>query len=62
MFFLVGGGGGGGTMGSGGKVGFRPKKKICIHLLFVLMLYIKFPVPSSSGSLVLTQTKGVMDR
>ena len=42
---------------SGGKVGFRPKKK-CIHLLLVLMLYI----PSSSGSLVLTQPKQVLDR
>ena len=38
------------------------KKKICIHLLFVLMLYIKFQVVSLRGSLVLTQTKGVMDR
>ena len=26
------------------------------------MLYIKFQVPRLSGSLVLTQTKGVMDR
>ena len=48
--------------GQGGrKVVFRPKICICI-LLFVLMLYIKFQVPSSSGSLVLTQTKGVMGR
>ena len=54
-FFFGGGGGGGG--GNGEKVGFRPKKK-CIHLLFVLlMLHIKFSVPSSSGSLVLTQNK-----
>ena len=32
------------------------KKKICVHLFFVLMLYIKFQVPSSSGSLVLQPT------
>ena len=32
----------------------KKKKKICIHLLFVLMLHIKFQVPSSSSSLVLT--------
>ena len=57
--------GGGRLMGGGGEGGFRPKrenKTICIHLLFMLMLYVKFQVPSSSGSLVLTQTKGVMDR
>ena len=46
------------------KDGFQSEKNktICIHLLFVLMVYIKFQVPSLSGSLVLTQTKGVMDR
>ena len=38
------------------------EKKICIRLFFVLMLYIKFQVPSSSSSLVLQPTKGVMDR
>ena len=38
------------------------EKKICIRLFFVLMLYIKFKVPSSSGSLVLQPTKGVTDR
>ena len=38
------------------------KKEIGICLFFVLMLYIKFPVPGSSGSLVLIQTKGVTDR
>ena len=41
------------------------KKKTKNHrysLIFVLMLYIKFQVPGSSGSLVLTQTKGVTDR
>ena len=31
-------------------------------LIFVLMPYLKFQVPSSSGSLVLTQTKGVTER
>ena len=40
----------------------RPKKKIPVRLFFVLMLYIKFQVPSSSGSLVLQPTKGVTDR
>ena len=38
------------------------KKNICVRLFFVLMLYIKFQVPSSSGSLVLQSTKGVTDR
>ena len=38
------------------------KKKIRVRLFFVLMLYIKFQVPSSSGSLVLQPTKGVTDR
>ena len=52
---------GGGGRGAGG--GFQPKKKtIGIRLFFVLMLYIKFQVPGSSGSLVLTQRKGVTDR
>ena len=37
------------------------KKTIGICLFFVLMLYIKFQIPGSSGSLVLTQTKGVTD-
>ena len=32
-----------------------------VRLFFVLMLYIKFQVPSSSGSLVLQPTKGVSD-
>ena len=66
-FIWVGGGGG---EGSGGKVGFRPKKKttknnnhkkqkktIGIQLLFVLMPYIQFQVPSSRGSLVLTNKR-----
>ena len=39
----------------------RPKK-IRVRLFFVLMLYIKFQVLSSVGSLVLQPTKGVMDR
>ena len=34
----------------------RPKKKICVHLFFVLILHIKFQVPSSSRSLVLQPT------
>ena len=38
------------------------EKKIHVRLFFVLMLYIKFQVPSSSGSLVLQPTKGVTDR
>ena len=37
------------------------KKKIRVRLFFVLMLYIKFQVPSSIGSLVLQSTKGVTD-
>ena len=36
--------------------------KGCVQYNFVLMLYIKFQVPSSSGSLVLQPTKGVTDR
>ena len=38
------------------------EKKIRVRLFFVLMLYIKFQVPSSSGSLVLQPTKGITDR
>ena len=56
-----GGGGGGGGRLEWREGGFQSKKK-CIHLLFVLMLYVKFQVPSSSGSLVLTQTKRLKDR
>ena len=55
-----------GGWGGGGRGGFQTEKKhkktIGIRLFFVLMLYIKFQVPGSSGSLVLTQTKGVTDR
>ena len=60
FFFFLGGGGGGG----GGRMILtkRKKKAIGIHLFFVLILYIKFQVSGSSGSLVLTQTKGVTDR
>ena len=32
------------------------KKKICVRLFLVLMLHIKFQVPSSSHSLVLQPT------
>ena len=50
----------------GAGCGFQPKKKttktIGIRLICELMLYIKFQVPGLSGSLVLTQTKGVTDR
>ena len=46
-----------------GRKGIATEKKtIGICLFFVLMLYIKFQVPGSSGSLVLTQTKGATDR
>ena len=38
------------------------EKKIRVRLFFVLMLYIRFQVPSSNGSLVLQPTKGVTDR
>ena len=37
-------------------------KKICVHLFFALMQHIKFQVLSSSGSLVLLPTKGVIKR
>ena len=65
-FFFFGGGGGGGG-GEGQRRGFsteknKTQKTIGIRYFFVLMLYIKFQVPGSSGSLVLTQTKGVTDR
>ena len=67
-FFLGGGGRGGegGEREKGGGGGFHPKKKTQKNNryspIFVLMLYIKFQVPGSSGSLVLTQTKGATDR
>ena len=66
IFFLGRGGGGGGReREKGGRRRIptgKNTKTIGIRLFFVLMLYIKFQVPSSSGSLVLTQTKGVTDR
>ena len=34
----------------------KEKKKILVYLFFVLMLHIKFQVPSSSRSLVLQPT------
>ena len=40
----------------------KKKKKVLAHLFLVLMLLIKFQVPSSSGSLVLQPTKGITDR
>ena len=72
-FFFAGRGGGGGGGGEGereegrGWRGIPTEKKktqktIGIRQFFVLMLYITFQVPGSSGSLVLTLTKGVTDR
>ena len=40
----------------------EPTEKIRVRLFCVLMLYIKFQVPRSIGSLVLQTTKGVTDR
>ena len=68
FFFFFGGGGGRGRERVGeegnptGKKTQKNKKTIGIRLFFELMLYTKFQVPGSSGSLVLTQTKGVTDR
>ena len=67
LFFRGGGGGGERERESeGGGEGFQPKerkqKTIGIRKFFVLIISIKFQVPGSSGSLVLTQTKGVTDR
>ena len=58
---------GGGGEREGGEDGDSNRKKentknYRYSLIFMLMLYIKFQVPGSSGSLVLTQTKGVTDR
>ena len=36
----------------------QTEKKILVRLFFVLMLHIKFQVPSSSSSVVLQSTKG----
>ena len=58
----VWGGGGGGGGGGQERGGIPTKKKYNRYsLIFVLMLYIKFQVPGSSGSLVLTQRNGVTD-
>ena len=40
----------------------QKKKQLVFAYFFVLILYIKFQVPGSIGSLVLTQTKAVTDR
>ena len=61
FFFFGGGGGGGEGRGEEEEEGSIRKKNNRYSLIFVLMLYIKFQVPGSSGSLVLTQTKGVKD-
>ena len=63
FFFFCGGGGG--ARGEGGRGGFQPEKNTINNrypLFFVLMLYIKFQIIGSSGSLVLSQTKEVTDR
>ena len=62
IFFFLGGGGVGGGGEEGGRRGIPTEKKktqktIGIRYFFVLMLYIKFQVPGSSGSLVLTQKR-----
>ena len=49
-FFFVGGGGGG------------VHSNIMYLLIFCAHVLFKFQVPSSSGSLVLTETKGITDR
>ena len=58
FFFFFWGGGGWRRDRGGGKDSDRNKKAIGICLYLVLILYIKFQVPGSSGSLVLIQTKG----
>ena len=56
IFFIRGGGGGGGGRGVEGRdwgIFNRKNNSIGSRLFFfVLMLYIKFQVPGSSGSLV----------
>ena len=67
-FLFAGGGGGGGERREGKRREVSDRKNITkknknnMYSLFVLMLYIKFQIPYSNGSLVLTQTIGVMDR
>ena len=58
IFCMLGGGGGGGAtalMAQSRQRGHNElgptEKKLCVHLFFVLMLHIKFQVPSSSCSL-----------
>ena len=58
----MGGGGGGDGGGGGSNQRKENTKNNRYSIIFVLMLYIKFQVPGSSGSLVLTQTKKVTDR
>ena len=65
--FFVGMWGGGGQRererkGRGEERDSNRTNTIGIRSFFVPMLYIKFQVPGSNGSLVLTQTKGVTDR
>ena len=55
FFFVVVVGGGGWGWGNG-------VFQYVIAYFCVLMFYIKFQVPSSSGSLNLTETKGITDR
>ena len=57
----VWGGGEGGWRGGISTEKKKTQKNNRYSLIFVLMLHIKFQVPGSSGSLVLTQTKGVTD-
>ena len=56
FFVCLGGGGGGATalMAQSRQRGHNelgPTEKLCVRLFFVLMLHIKFQVPSSSCSL-----------
>ena len=56
FFCMFGGGGGGATalMAQSRQRGHNelgPTEKLCVRLFFVLMLHIKFQVPSSSCSL-----------
>ena len=55
------GGGGGGGGGEEDKEGDRRSDRIKVSIPYT-QSYIKFQVPSSSGSLVLKQIKGVTDR
>ena len=57
--FFFAGGGGGERVKRGGGEEVQPKKKVSRYSLYIIVY--KFKFPSSSGSLVLKQTKGVMD-